>query len=121
MPWPTILTPALMPLEHAENELPIGPKGRAKPTMIERLGPNCAIGADGLQWIVFKAVSRPSQWSWQDRQWDAVGYIHSSKRALLACIEAKGLELAPAGWAAIARQGARIYRWRRATLMEAAA
>ena len=71
---------ALMPLEDAENELPIGPKGRAKPNMIERLEPNCAIGTDGLQWIVFKAVSRPSKWSWQDRQWDAVGYIHSSKR-----------------------------------------
>ena len=89
--------------------------------MIERLGPNCAIGTDGLQGIVFKAVSRPNQWTWQGRQWDAIGFIHCSKRALLACIEAKGLELSPAGRAAIARQDAKICRWRRATPMEAAA
>ena len=49
---------------------------------------------------------------WKDRQWDAVGYIHSSKRALLACIEAKGLKLSAASRAALSRQGDRIWRWR---------
>jgi hypothetical protein len=110
-----------------EKGLELSPEGRAAMDALAddfdswRADPACAIGTDGLQWIVFKAVSRPSQWSWQDRQWDAVGYIHSSKRALLACIEAKGLELSPAGRAAIARQDAKICRWRRARPMEAAA
>jgi hypothetical protein len=87
---------ALIAAPAAPIEPRIGPKVRSKSTMIERLGPNCAIGTDGLQWIVFKAVSDPSLRTWQDRQWRAAGFIHSSKRAL-ACIEAKGLELTPAG------------------------
>jgi hypothetical protein len=92
--------------------------------MIERLGPNCAIGTDSLQWIVFKAASRPNQWTWQDRQWDAVGFIHTSKRALLACIKDNSLELSAAGREALARQPDKIHRWERqpvaAPLTEAA-
>ena len=105
----------------AENELQIGRKGRPQPTMLERLGPNCAIGTDGLQWIVFKAVSDPNLRTWRGQQWRAVGYVHSSKRALLACIAAKGLELSPAGRAAVERQDAKVHTWRRAALMEVAA
>ena len=33
--------------------------------------------------------------------WDATGFVHSDKRALLACIEAKGLKLSAAGRAAL--------------------
>src|SRR5215472_9077520 len=127
MPWPTILTPGrlirprgspvapevLIAPPAVPIELRIGPRGRSKPTMIERLGPDCAIGTDGAQWIVFKAVSDPSLQTWQDRQWRAVGFIHSSKSALLACIKAKCLKLSAAGRAAIERQDARIYRWHR--------
>ena len=49
---------------------------------------------------------------WQGRKWQPVGYIHSSKRALVACIKAKGLKLSAAGRAALSRQGDRICRWR---------
>ena len=40
--------------------------------------------------------------------------IHSSKQALLACHKEKGPELSAAGRAALIRQDARIYSWRKA-------
>jgi hypothetical protein len=92
--------------------------------MIERLGPSCAIGTDGRQWIVFRADGRknPRPYrAWQGDEWTAVGFIHSDKRALLACIEAKGLKLFAAGRAAIGRQDRKIYRWRMAARVRAAA
>jgi hypothetical protein len=84
--------------------------------MIERLGPNCALGTDGIQWIVYKRRGGNSGLVWQDARWEAVGFIHSSKRALIDCIAARGLKLSPAGKAAIERQAAKIWRWR--TLIE---
>ena len=42
------------------------------------------------------------------------GFIHSDKRALIACIEAKGLKLSPEARATLARQDDRIYSWRNA-------
>jgi hypothetical protein len=103
---------ARMPLEHAENELQLGSqRGRYKPTMIERLGPKCALGTDGLQWIVFRQING-QPFAWQDVSWRAVGYIHSDKRALVNCIAAKGLKLSASGRAALDRQDAKIYRWR---------
>ena len=71
--------------------------------MIEELGPKLAIGTDGLQWIVLKR---------KGERWRACGFVHSDKRALIACIEAKGLKLSAAGRAALNRQGDRIWRWR---------
>jgi hypothetical protein len=93
-------------------------------TMIERLGPNCAIGTDGRQWIVFRAAGRKyprSNRAWQGDEWTAVGFIHSDKRALLTCIEAKGLKLSAQGRAAIDRQDAKMWRWYRAREVRAAA
>jgi hypothetical protein len=92
--------------------------------MIERLGPSCAIGTDGRQWIVFRVAGRKNprlDRVWQGDEWTAVGYIHSDKRALVRCIEAKGLKLSAQGRAAIDRQDERIYRWRRAEKVRAAA
>jgi len=74
-----------------------------------------------MQWIVYRRGGGDRNIAWQGERWKPVGYIHSSRRALLRCIEAKGLELSPAGRAATARQDAKICRWRRATLIEAAA
>ena len=90
--------------------------------MIERLGPRCAIGTDGRQWIVYAATSAgDTRIAWDGASWKPVGYIHSDKRALLICIEAKGLKLSAAGRAAIDRQDRKIYRWRRAERVRAAA
>jgi hypothetical protein len=92
--------------------------------MIERLGPSCAIGTDGRQWIVFRARGlkdpRPNR-VWHGDEWMAVGFIHNDKRALLACIEAKGSTLSAQGRAAIDRQDRKVYRWRRAERVRAAA
>jgi len=74
--------------------------------MIERLGPDRALGTDGLQWIAFQCRGAES-FAWQGERWRAVGFIHYSKRT---CIEVKGLEVSPAGRAAIARQDAKIYQ-----------
>jgi len=81
-------------------------------TWIERLGPQCALGTDGVQWIVYKA-EKGNHLEWQGETWVPVGYIQSSKAALLNCLEVKGLKLSPAGRAALERQDAKIYRWRR--------
>ena len=59
--------------------------------------------------------------AWQGEPRRPVGYIHSRRRVLLSYIEAKGVELSPAGRAVIKRQDAKICRWRRATPIEAAA
>ena len=84
-------------------------------TFIERLGPKVAIGADDYQWIVLKeeGTARPNRPSFEGRRWEAVGFIASSKQALIDCIAAKGLKLSAAGRAAIERQDAKIWRWRR--------
>ena len=78
-------------------------RGGVRLTMIEELGPKLAIGTDGLQWIVLKR---------KGERWRACGFVHSDKRALIACIAAKGLKLSAAGRAALNRQGERIWRWR---------
>jgi hypothetical protein len=80
--------------------------------MIARLGPDVALGTDGLQWIIYRAHAGGKRVEWQGKKWQPVGYIHSDKRALIACIEAKGLKLSAAGRAALDQQGNRIWRWR---------
>ena len=105
---------AEIPLEPAKKGLP--PPFNSGPTvgitMIERLGPDVALGTDGVQWIIYRAQAGGKRVEWQGRKWQPVGYIHSSKRALVACIAAKGLKLSAAGRAALKRQGDRIWRWR---------
>ena len=86
-------------------------EGRASLALVERLGPNCAIGTDGRQWIVLRANGRVKP-RYPSDGWDCVGYVHSDKRALVSCIKAKGLKLSAAGRAALDRQDENIYRWR---------
>lgn len=115
---------ALKPPRRAENEFPAWSQrpGATRVAMIERLGPDCAIGTDGLQWIVYRRRPGGGGIEWQGEEWRADGYIHSSKRALIDCIKAKNLELSAEGQAALERQDPRIYRWRRSisTQVEAA-
>ena len=86
-------------------------EGRASLVLVERLGPDCAIGTDGRQWIVLKANGRLTA-RYPSDGWSCVGFIHSDKRALVSCIKAKGLKLSAAGRAALDRQDGKIYRWR---------
>ena len=107
---------ALKPLELLPAGSSAGFKLERRPrlTMIERLGPGCALGTDGLQWIVLEAKGQAEPGrsdSWQGLRWDAVAFIHSSKEALIEAIASKGLKLSPGGQDAIDRQDARIYRW----------
>jgi hypothetical protein len=87
-------------------------EGKPGITMIERLGPGCALGTDGLQWIVYKARPGAPRILWDGQRWQAIGFIQSSKQALIECIASKGLQLSPRGQDAIKRQDIRIYRWR---------
>jgi len=89
------------------------PPIREAATMIERLGPKCALGTDGRQWIVYRRGGGADDILWQGEPWAADGYIHSDKRALINCLRAKNLELSEAGRAALDRQDAKIWRWRR--------
>jgi hypothetical protein len=93
-PLPPEATRPLYQPEKPIGEAADGPPRHDPVTMIERLGPSCAIGTDGRQWIVYK---RGSGIAWDGETWGAVGYIHSDKRALLACIAAKGLKLSATG------------------------
>src|SRR5215472_18179847 len=66
---------ALKPLEllPAGSSAGFKPEGRPRLTMIERLGPGCALGTDGLQWIVLEAMgqAKPGRSdSWQGLRWD---------------------------------------------------
>jgi hypothetical protein len=81
--------------------------------MIERLGPKVAIGTDGRQWVVYRRQPGNAGIVWQGEEWAADGYIHSDKRALINCLKAKNLGLSPEGQAALDRQDAKIWRWRR--------
>ena len=106
-----------MPLYGAKNQTlrPSANRGRgpAPITMVERLGPGCALGTDGRQWIVYRAtMAGGMRITWQGEQWEAVGYIHSDKRTLVACIESNGLKLSAAGREALELQDAKIYGWR---------
>ena len=65
---------AEMPLERAEIGFLPHSETRGS-TMIERLGPECAIGTDGLQWIVYaKRAAGPNTVSvrWQSEAWKPV-------------------------------------------------
>jgi len=79
--------------------------------LVERLGPDCAIGTDGRQWIVLRSNGRLKP-RYPSDGWNFIGHIHSDKRALISCIKAKGLKLSAAGLAALDRQGDRIDQWR---------
>jgi hypothetical protein len=85
---------------------------RESATMIERLGPRCAIGTDGMQWMVYRA-GKGASINWDGQQWASDGFIHSDKQALIDCLKVKGLELSPHGQAALDRQDAKIWRWRK--------
>ena len=79
--------------------------------LVERLGPNCAIGTDGRQWMVLRSNGRVKS-RYPSDGWNCVGYIYSDKRALASCVKAKGLNLSVAGRAALYRQDEKIHRWR---------
>ena len=114
-----------MPLYGAKNQTlrPSESRGRGPVpiAMVERLGPGCALGTDGRQWIVYRAMAGGARITWQGKQWEAVGYIHSDKRTLVACIESKGLKLSAAGREALELQYAKIYGWRTCTEKQAGA
>src|SRR5262249_1594738 len=74
-----------MPLERAEIGFLPHSETRGT-TMIERLGPECAIGTDGLQWIVYaKRAAGPNTVSvrWQSEAWKPVAYVAFDKHVLI--------------------------------------
>ena len=89
---------------------PVGGGGTSF-ALVERLGPHCAIGTDGRQWIVLRANGRLKP-RYPSDGWSCVGYIQYDKRALVSCIKAKGLKLSADGQAALDRQDENIRRWR---------
>ena len=69
-----------------------------------RLGPNGALGADEVQWVLYRLVhtDKPQPGStWQGVQWKAVSYVRSTKQIVARCIREKGIDLSPEGQAAL--------------------
>ena len=64
-----------------------------------RLGADAALGADSLQWILYKAVRNdiPLDDELRARDWRAVSYISSTKTILLRCIREKSLSMTREG------------------------
>ncbi|MGC1864396.1 MAG: hypothetical protein WA733_25570 [Methylocystis sp.] len=61
-----------------------------------RLGPNGALGADALQWIVYvprRDEPIPSGAALDGRDWRPVAYVSSGKGILMRCIREKGVAL----------------------------
>ncbi|MCQ4188583.1 hypothetical protein [Methylocystis suflitae] len=59
-----------------------------------RLGPNGALGADNLQWIIYRAVSEQPpalDATLTAKDWQPVSYVRSDKDILMRCIREKGV------------------------------
>lgn len=65
--------------------------------------PGWALGADSLQWILFKDDKRGPQAEKRHRRapWKALAFIASTKTVLLRVLSENGVEPTPEGWAAL--------------------
>ena len=56
-----------------------------------RLGDRLALGADGLQWILYKSKAKAGAPSLEPKHWIAISFVHSTKHILERCIRESGL------------------------------
>ena len=75
----------LKPPETRLMGLGTGPISGDRYTIFARLGARCALGTDGLQWIVFRTPHSGRGVEFEGERWSACGYVHSAwQGALLA-------------------------------------
>ena len=74
-----------------------------------------ALGADNLQWILFKADKRGPQAEKRHRRapWKALAFIAYTKTVLLRVLSENGVEPTPEGRAALAALPDTFKAWRR--------
>jgi hypothetical protein len=85
------------------------PLPAARERIFLRLGDSGALGADGLQWILYRRASRKiPRAPWQGFDWNAVSFIRSTKTILERCIREKGLDLSAESRAALDSLPARL-------------
>ena len=61
-----------------------------------RLGDRLALGADPLQWILYKSKAKAGSPSLEPKHWIAISFVHSTKHILERCIRESGLRDATA-------------------------
>jgi len=82
---------------HHPNPLPA-----ARERIFLRLGDSGALGADGLQWILYRRASRKiPRAPWQGLDWSPISFVRSAKAILERCIREKGLDLSAESRAAL--------------------
>ena len=82
-----------------------------------RLGPRVALGADDLQWILFKARKaspRPIDALGWSEDWKPVSFVRSTKAILERCIREKRLETTSTGLLALERLPPTFDAWKAA-------
>ena len=57
-----------------------------------RLGDRLALGADGLQWILYKSRAKAWAPSLGQKHWTPISFVSSTKEILLRCIRESGLD-----------------------------
>jgi hypothetical protein len=66
--------------------------------IIFELSDRAALGADDLQWILYRATGTKRCRTPMDA-WKGVSFVRSTKSILLRCVREKALEVSPTGWA----------------------
>lgn len=61
--------------------------------IIFELSETAALGADALQWILYRR---------EGSKWRRVSFVRSTKAILLRCVKEKGLDVTPEGWELLA-------------------
>jgi hypothetical protein len=78
-----------------------------------RLGINGALGADELQWILYRAQGQvPLDAPLSTRDWRGICFIRSAKAELIRCIREYGIELSDDGRIALDRLADTFDAWR---------
>lgn len=78
-----------------------------------RLNDNFALGADSLQWILYKAKRSASDVA-NVRDWRAISFVRSTKDILLRCMREKGCETCPEAQLALDRIPVTFDAWKAA-------
>ena len=66
--------------------------------IIFELSDRAALGADDLQWILYRATGTKRCRTPMDA-WKGVSFVRSTKSILLRCVREKALQVSPTGWA----------------------
>jgi hypothetical protein len=80
-----------------------------------RLGSDCALGADDLQWILYRrSYRKPLSDALNGKNWRACSFVRSEKAILLRCIREKELPVSVEGERALGGLPSTFDEWKAA-------